>query len=302
MHIGAPLHWLLLTHWLLREQLLQHCAHSHAVSTGFGPHPAVTRLFLQQNPPAQLALPQHSAAQPQLCPVLREHAAATHTLFEQLCPQAQAPPQLTVRAVPQLSGAETEPQFFPRRVQKAELFSATQMHWPLASQVSAGGVVHEPHEVTVRIAPQLSLAVNGPHARESREQKVPSDSGMHAQTFEAEQVCGIVQVPQLVTVRMTPQLSLAVTWPQVFPRREQNVGSSSLVQVGQTFGVVAPQVPLMQLPQDGTVRGTPHTSVPDTWPQFFPRREQNTGSDSGTQRQRPPSHAVPASRQEPQRA
>jgi hypothetical protein len=301
VHIGAPLHWLLLTHWLLRAQPLQHCAHSHGVLAGLGPQPAVVRLFLQQKPPTQLELPQHSGVQLQLCPFVREQAAATHTLSEHAWPQAHAPPHVTVRAVPQLSGAVTAPQFFPGRVQKSPLLSATQVHWPFA-HVRVGGVVQLPHEVTVRMTPQLSGPVNAPQTRLWREQNTPSDSGMQAQVFDAAQVCGMVQVPQLATVRMTPQLSLAVTWPHVLPRRAQKVGLSSGVHEGQTFGVTAPQVPLEQVPQDVTVRGAPHESVPDTWPQFLPRREQNTGSDSGTQRQRPPSHAVPASRHAPQMA
>jgi hypothetical protein len=36
------------------------------------------------------------------------------------------------------------------------------------------------------------------------------------------QVAGEVQVPQELTVREVPQLSLAVTEPQFLPRREQN--------------------------------------------------------------------------------
>lgn len=128
VHIGAPLHWLLFTHWLFRAQPLQHCAHSQGVSAGFGPHPAVVRLFLQQNPPTQLALPQHSGVQLQLCPLKREQTSATHTLFAQVCPQAHAAPHEAVRDAPQLSGAVSEPQFFPRRVQKSVLVSATQVH------------------------------------------------------------------------------------------------------------------------------------------------------------------------------
>jgi hypothetical protein len=45
------------------------------------------------------------------------------------------------------------------------------------------------------------------------------------------QVCGEVQVPQELTVREVPQLSLAVTEPQVLPRREQNAVLLSAVHV-----------------------------------------------------------------------
>lgn len=300
MHIGAPLHWLLFTHWLFREQPLQHWLHSHGVSAGFGPQPAVVRLFLQQKPPTQLELPQHSGVQLQLCPLEREHAAAMQTLFVQLCPHAHAPPHVTVRIVPQLSGAVSEPQFFCSRVQKSGFVSAVQTHWPLPLQVRLGAVVHVPQLVTVRITPQLSGAVSAPHTRLWREQNVPSLSGMQAHTLVAEHVCGIVQEPQLGTVRITPQLSGAVSWPQFFDCRLQKVGLSSGTQPGQTLGVVAPQLPMLQVPQLGTVRMTPQTSAAVSWPQFFPSRVHSALSLSDAQRHRPASQEVPASRHAPQ--
>ncbi len=98
MHIGTePLHWLLAMHWLFREQPLQHWAHSHAVSVGFGPQPAVVPGFLQQTPPTQLEFPQHSGVQAQLWPFPREHAAVTQTLLVQVVPHPHAPPQVAVR-------------------------------------------------------------------------------------------------------------------------------------------------------------------------------------------------------------
>ena len=45
------------------------------------------------------------------------------------------------------------------------------------------------------------------------------------------QMSGDVQVPQLETVREVPQLSLAVTCPQVLPSRLQNVVFDSAIQV-----------------------------------------------------------------------
>src|SRR6185436_10076212 len=45
------------------------------------------------------------------------------------------------------------------------------------------------------------------------------------------QVCGEVQVPHEDTVRLVPQLSLAVTLPQFLPSREQNAVLLSGVQV-----------------------------------------------------------------------
>lgn len=107
-----PLHCELFTHWLLREQPLQHWSHTHGVSVGIGPQPAVVPLFLQQMPPAQVAAtPQHCSGHEHACPFDSEHCVV-HTLLAQVWPQPQLP-QLVVRAAPQLSLAVSEPQFLP---------------------------------------------------------------------------------------------------------------------------------------------------------------------------------------------
>lgn len=118
------MHWLLLTHWLFRAQPLQHCAHWQGVSTGLGPQPAVTRLGLQQEVPSHPPL-QHSAPHAHAEPFIRQ-VTATQTFAEQDWPHAQAPPHVTVRVVPQVSGAVRLPQFFPSREQRAASVSATQ--------------------------------------------------------------------------------------------------------------------------------------------------------------------------------
>ena len=57
------------------------------------------------------------------------------------------------------------------------------------------------------------------------------------------QVCGEVQLPQVVT-RVAPQLSVALTAPQALPRRAQNAALDSELQGGtqaeavQTFPVL----------------------------------------------------------------
>src|SRR5690349_1045525 len=64
------------------------------------------------------------------------------------------------------------------------------------------------------------------------------------------QVCGDVHVPQLVTVRWTPQLSLAVTCPQFLASREQNAASLSGVHdappsnIWSSVSCVVPVLPL----------------------------------------------------------
>jgi hypothetical protein len=90
---------------------------------------------------------------------------------------------------------------------------------------------------TVRGAPQLSVPLNDPHTLPRREQNVASDSLVHPHTFGVPpplQVSGALQLPQLCTVRATPQLSVPVTVPQALPRREQKVALVSLVHVLQT--------------------------------------------------------------------
>ncbi len=182
----------------------------------------------------------------------------------------QRPHEATVREVPQLSAAVTDPQFFPSREQNVGSLSGTQAHTLVPLQVC--GNVHAPHEATVREVPQLSASVREPQFFPSREQNVGSVSGMHAQTFVPLQVCGNVQAPHDATAREAPQLSTSVTEPQFFPSREQNAGS---VSGAQTHTLVPLQVCAPEhMPQDVTVREAPQLSAAVTEPQFFPRREQ----------------------------
>ena len=95
------------------------------------------------------------------------------------------------------------------------------------------GAVQEP-QVTVRETPQLSLLVTGPQFFPRRVQNWALVSGAQPQTLGVPpppQVWGAVQEPQF-TVRETPQLSLAVTGPQFFPRRVQNRALVSGTQLG----------------------------------------------------------------------
>ena len=90
-------------------------------------------------------------------------------------------PQFTVRDAPQLSAAVREPQFAPRRVQKAVAVSGTQAatHCPLVLQVRPLG--HVP-QVTRRVVPQLSAAERVPQVTRSRLQKVALDSATQVAT------------------------------------------------------------------------------------------------------------------------
>jgi hypothetical protein len=100
-----------------------------------------------------------------------------------------------------------------------------------------------------------------------------------------------VHAPHDATVRVAAQLSAAVTLPQFFPRREQNMAFVSAVQP-HTLAVPPPPhvtpVPL-HVPQL-TVLAVPQLLFPVTLPQFLPSREQNAPSLSGVH---PQTFAVP---------
>jgi hypothetical protein len=74
-------------------------------------------------------------------------------------------PHEYVLVMPQLSAAVTLPQLFPSRAQNAVEFS--DVHVPphtfgIPSPPQVADPVHVPHEVTVRIVPQLSRAITVP--------------------------------------------------------------------------------------------------------------------------------------------
>jgi hypothetical protein len=134
---------------------------------------------------------------------------------------------------------------------------------------------------------QVSVPVTWPQFLPTREQKAVSLSAMQPHTFAAPappHVCGAVHVPHELTVRICPQLSMFMTWPQSLPKRVQKAVSLSAVQP-HTFAVPAPPHVCgeAQRPHDATVRGFPQLSVFVTWPQFLPRRKQRAGSLSATQ-------------------
>ena len=145
-------------------------------------------------------------------------------------------------------------------------------HWLPAPQV--------PHEVMVRVAPQVSVISSEPHVFSARAQRAASDSGMHTHWLEDVHVVGLVQLPQLVTVRVAPQLSAAVTAPHWAPTRVQKVALVSAVQP-QTLAMPPPPPQVLtppQLPQS-RVRVAPQLSVTTREPQFLPRAAQRAASD-----------------------
>ena len=169
-------------------------------------------------------------------------------------------------------------------------------HAPLLLQTFVP--VHVPQLDTLRDSPQLSVPVHPPQTRLQRAHQAASLSGTQAQTLLALQLCGEVQVPQLDTVRGVPQLSLAVTAPQVFASREQNAVFVSGVHA-QTFEALQ-LVPPEHVPQLDTVRAAPQLSVPVTVPHVFPSREQNAVFASGVQAQTFPALQLAPEAQVPQ--
>jgi hypothetical protein len=144
-----------------------------------------------------------------------------------------------------LSVPRTLPQSFPRRVQNAVSVSAVQPHTLAETAPHVCGEVHVPHDATDRVTPQLSWAVTPPQFFPSRVQNVASASPVQPHTFAAPPPPHVTPVPEQVphegTVRFVPQLSAAVTLPQLLPSREQNAVLFSATHP-QTLGETAPQV------------------------------------------------------------
>jgi hypothetical protein len=137
--------------------------------------------------------------------------------------------------------------------------------------------VQVPQFVTVRIAPQLSGPVNVPHALPSRVQNAESASGTQAVPHTLgvpppPHVIDIVHVPQFVTVRIAPQLSVAVTLPHVLLSRAQKTTSDSFMQ--PSIGPASPGLPA-ELPPTPL----PPTPAPDIPPVVGEPPEPALGPD-----------------------
>jgi hypothetical protein len=94
---------------------------------------------------------------------------------------------------------------------------------------------HVPQEATVRVAPQMSVPVTEPQLAPSRVQKAVLSSLVQPHTLGVDppHVLGAVHpAPKLqsATVRLVPQLSGAVTLPQLVPSRAQKAAFASAMQ------------------------------------------------------------------------
>jgi hypothetical protein len=145
-------------------------------------------------------------------------------------------PQLSVP--PQPSGAG--PQFLFCIAQLVETVQPQTLTVPPPPHVC--GMAQAPQLATLRMAPQLSVPETAPQFLPSLAQNAVSVSGVHPQTLVVPappHVCGIAHVPQLMTLRGAPQLSVPETAPQFLPSLAQKAVSLSCVQP-QTLVVPPP--------------------------------------------------------------
>jgi hypothetical protein len=281
----------------MREQNVASVSGVQPQTLGVPPPPQVTPAPVHdphdatERPVPQLSVP---LTLPQFFPSRVQNAASLSAVQPQtlgvppppqLCGAVHAPPQLTVRELPQLLGAVTLPQFFPSLVQNTASVSGVQpqrLAVPPPPQVCGG--VHDPHDATERPVPQLSVPITGPQLLPRRVQNELSDSAVQPHRLAVPppaQVCGGVHAPHDGTVRDAPQLSLPVTLPQSLPSLAQNAGS---VSGAQPHALAVP--PPAQVcggvhePHDGTVRDAPQLSAAVTLPQFFPSRVQKVALSS----------------------
>ncbi len=205
------------------------------------------------------------------------------------------PQLMLVRVTPQLSVPVKVPHSALFRLQKVGLVSGVQPQVLGTLGVPpphVSGLVQVPQLTLVRVTPQLSVPVNVPHSALFRLQKVVVVSGVQPQVLGTlgvppPHVSGLVQVPQLILVRVLPQLSVPVNVPHSALFRLQKVGFDSGVHAHTlgTLGIPPPHVSgLVQVPQF-SVRVVPQLSVPVKLPQSLPLREQKVAGDSGVQTQ-----------------
>jgi hypothetical protein len=176
------------------------------------------------------------------------------------------PQSRTVRGLPQTSFAVTVPQFLPSRVQNAVSLSVEALQ-PQTPEVQVWGEGQVPQLDTVRATPHLSVPLSEPQLAPSRVQNAVSLS-THPHllvTPPPPQVLGELQVPQLVTVRALPQLSVPLAAPQSMPSRVQNVASVSqhtLPEPGYVYPLAHPQVLLTHVRLVSQQPLVPHPFAP----------------------------------------
>ena len=224
-------------------QFLLASLHSWASVFGVHPHtpvvpppPQVTPVPLHGVPKPQSAMlrvpPQLSVVlnRPQFLPASLHNTRSVfgvqpHTLGTpapaQVCGGVHVPHETVP---PQPSGAT--PQFLP----PVQVVAGVQPHLlAVPPPPHVCGAMHVPHEVTPRGRLQLSVPAVLPHSAFWLAQKATSLSLMQPQTLvdSTPHSCGKTHVPQELTVRIAPQLSMRLTVPQFRPYRLQKAESLS---------------------------------------------------------------------------
>jgi hypothetical protein len=172
---------------------------------------------------------------------------------------------LTVRVAPQRSWTVIAPQVAPFAEQSCALLSGWQTHW-FAWHVS---LALQPPQLLELLHALKTL----PHST------LLHDGAGHSQVLLEPQTRSLLHDPQ-EAVRIAPQLSGALTEPQVLPSLAQNCASVSGWQFGHVL--LLSQLPMLHVPQL-TVRITPQLSLSVTEPHWARLRPQNTSSVSAVQ-------------------
>ena len=143
----------------------------------------------------------------------------------------QLPHEATVRNWPQLSVPERPPQLVPVRVQNCASLSGVQPHWLAAPPPPHVWAPVQVPQLTVRLAPQLSMVVTPPQRAPTRVHSAALDSGWQVQVKLVEQTLPLAHAPQLLTKRDAPQRSMVLSEPHARPAAVHSSRSVCAVQL-----------------------------------------------------------------------
>jgi len=221
------------------------------------------------------------------------------------------------RAPPQLSVVLNRPQFLPASLHNTAFVFGVQPHTPVVPPPPHVTPVplHVPHDVILRVPPQLSVVLYGPQFLPASLHNTPSVFGVHPHTPAVPPPPHVTPVPlhgvpnpQSGIERAPPQLSVVLNRPQFLPASLHNTAFVFGVHP-HTPGVPPPPhvtpVPLHGVPnpQSAMLRVPPQLSVVLNGPQFLPASLHNTASVFGVQPHTPgvppPPHVTPVPLQVP---
>jgi hypothetical protein len=213
-----------------------------------------------------------------------------------ICPvPEQLPHEATLREAPQLSVTEIAPHCAPTLEHSAGSFTGVQPQWFAMPAPPHDWPVpeHAPHEGTLRMTPQLSTVVSGPHSKPAIVHSWRSVNGVQPQwlgTLPPPQDWPVPpHAPHEGMLCIAPQLSTAVMAPHSAPAAAHSCMSLCAVQP-QWFVPASPPPQLwpvpVHAPHIATFRAAPQLSMPVTAPHCAPASAQKSKSLSGAQPQR----------------